>query len=163
MNIQLLCLPMLLSLTASWSLAQETSLGQEKKSDSPAATEKKAGAPKEEKPIPLLVQIVRLAPGETKELEIELPGGQFRPGTRDLCYVESIPKKFSKEASTSTILNGVGYFQVAEGVKMRWHKAGVTIQASSDAVASSHNLRVRFQSFLDGYHYIGLRVVIEPK
>ncbi len=82
MNIQLVCLSMLLStLTASWSLAQETSPGQEKKSDSPAATEKKAGAPKEEKSIPLLVQVVRLAPGETKSWRsscLVAPSGQER-------------------------------------------------------------------------------------
>lgn len=116
-----------------------------------------------EKTPPLVLHVIRLKPGETRDLEMELPGGPFRPGTRDLAYVDTIPKPFSNEPGMSVWLNGSGYFSVSPSVEMRWQKSGISVRASKDAAAVTQNLRFRYASFLTGEHVVGLRVVVESK
>ncbi len=119
-------------------------------------------AGKEEKQPAMVLHVVHIKPSEEKQLELTLREGAFRPGTRDLVYVERILKKFSDEKVQAVSLNKSGFIEVEPALEMQWNQAGLKIRAGKDAAAGVHHLRFRYDSFLHGSHSTGLQIKIEP-
>ncbi len=116
----------------------------------------------------LVLQIVRLRPGETKFIELALPGAEFRlagRSGRDLLYVHLFPKPGGNGEFTPVEHEGeeTEPYHVAPGLELRWsrEKPGVELRAGKDARSGTIDLRVTYASFAGGgSHFAGLRVVI---
>jgi hypothetical protein len=139
-----------------------------------------AGAEPDQKRIEnpaLLLQIVRLKPGESKRFELALPvekdvpiksakgSGRSFLEVVDLSKVE--PGQSPSANGTFIENDGKDVFRLRSGVEVVWaqDRPEIEIQASKDAKPGATNLRVQYRPFGSGYrvsaYVIGYRVVIQ--
>jgi len=118
----------------------------------------------------LVLQVVRLKPGETKAIELALPDRDFRlagRSGRDLFYVHLFPKPGGNGEFTPVEHQGeeTEPYHLAPGLELKWgqEQPGVELRAGKDAKAGTIDLRVTYASFAGGRHVAGFRVVIAAK
>ena len=120
----------------------------------------------------LVLQVVRLKPGEAKRVELALPYEMtpIRPSGksgRDSLFVNIlVDAKGSSTATGESVKNdGKGVFRLPAGVELVWvdDRPEIAFRADENAKAVATNLRVRYASFGGGDSVIGFRVVVEAK
>src|SRR5262245_49455009 len=124
-----------------------------------------------QEPAPLLLQIIRLKPGESRFIELAAADG-FRPagksGRSDLhVHLLSIlengkPKSVFPEKPRAGEEFKAASHKIADGVELRWSadKPGIELRADAAAAASTCDVRVTYWNFGGKGHVAGWRVVV---
>ena len=120
----------------------------------------------------LVLQVVRLKPGEAKRVELALPYEMtpIRPSGksgRDSLFVNILlDARGGSTAKGEPVKNdGKGVFRLPAGVELVWveDRPEVEFRAGENAKHAATNVRLRYESFGGGDFVIGFRVVVETK
>jgi hypothetical protein len=129
-----------------------------------------AAAAQEAKSPGVVLQVVRLKPGEAKRVELALPYGvvDFRPSGRsgrDFFSVAILPAaKGGLTAKGEPVkADKKGLFRLPPAVELVWveDRPEVEFRAGKDAKAGAIDVRVLYESFGGGDYVGGFRVVVE--
>jgi hypothetical protein len=131
-----------------------------------------AGTGQEGKSPRLLLQVIRLKPGEAKRVELALPydGTAIRPSGksgRDSLFVYVFWRQARDGAVKEEPVkdDGKGVFRLPAGVEVVWVKdrAEVELRAGANARAVATDVRVVYQSFGGGPFVSPFRVIVEAR
>jgi hypothetical protein len=124
-----------------------------------------------QEPERLLLQVVRLKPGETRFIELGIAGG-FRPaaksGRSDLAVhllstlEEGKPKPVAAEKAVAGEHFKAAPHRIREGVELRWsaEKPGIEIRVDPSAPAGACDVRISYYNFGSKEHAAAFQVIV---
>ena len=122
----------------------------------------------------LILQVIRLKPGEGRDVELDLPSGRFMWGRTDLHFrllakpADGADLVFNK-AEPGERIEPVGAgdsleYKLADGLSVIWQPARreiLSFRAGQGAAAGTTDLGVTHLLCLGNAHFVGFRVVVQ--